>query len=216
VPSSDTRAELLLDVLLGTLMQPSDPPSLAHLLLGFDTSSPPTQWYYQELLPQHDYSCLSVLLRALQVGGLLLWMREGVVLFAFVCTGVEKRVSSASWTTPKALQHNTCPGRLRPMHEVSVCKYRLATLVLIPLYCPACLYRLSRTACGAHPQEPDLHLRKPALFAKCLQLLYCISEPALTCEALFSLLQPSDETYGQLLPQLGGMLVEALPGGEGV
>lgn len=66
-PSSDTRAEMLLDVILGTLLQPAEPPSLAHLLLGFDTSTPPTQWYYQELLPQHDYSCLSVVLRALQV-----------------------------------------------------------------------------------------------------------------------------------------------------
>lgn len=66
-PSADTRAELLLDVMLGTLLQHSEPPSLAHLLLGFDTSTPPTQWYYQELVPQHDYSCLSVLLRALQV-----------------------------------------------------------------------------------------------------------------------------------------------------
>lgn len=58
-------------------------------------------------------------------------------------------------------------------------------------------------------------MRKPALFAKCLQLLYCIAEPPLTCEAVFSLLQPSNEVYGQLLPQLGGILVEAVPGGEG-
>jgi hypothetical protein len=63
-------------------------------------------------------------------------------------------------------------------------------------------------------QEPELHLRKPALFAKCLQLLYCIAEPPLTCEAVFSLLQPSNETYGQLLPQLGSILVEPLPGSE--
>lgn len=63
-------------------------------------------------------------------------------------------------------------------------------------------------------QEPDLHLRKPALFAKCLQLLYCIAEPPLTCELVFSLLQPSNEVYGQLLPHLGSLLVEGLPGGE--
>ncbi len=68
-PSSDTRAELLLDIMLGTLQQQAEPPNLAHLLLGFDSSTPPTQWYYQELQPQHDYSCLSVLLRALQVCG---------------------------------------------------------------------------------------------------------------------------------------------------
>lgn len=87
----------------------------------------------------------------------------------------------------------------------------------------ACALRFST---GAYPypvcmlfhvcvlQEPELHLRKPALFAKCLQLLYCIAEPPLTCEAVFSLLQPSNETYGQLLPQLGGILVEPLPGSE--
>jgi hypothetical protein len=63
-------------------------------------------------------------------------------------------------------------------------------------------------------QEPDLHLRKPALFAKCLQLLYCIAEPPLTCELVFSLLQPSNEAYGQLLPHLGSLLVEGLPGGN--
>lgn len=63
--------------------------------------------------------------------------------------------------------------------------------------------------------ETELHLRKPALFAKCLQLLFCIAEPPLTCETVFSLLQPSNEVYGQLLPQLGSILVEPLPGGEG-
>jgi hypothetical protein len=100
------------------------------------------------------------------------------------------------------------------MHQINVSTCcLLATLALAQLYCPTSV--LPCTACGTHPQEPDLHLRKPALFAKCLQLLYCIAELPLTCEALFSLLQPSDETYGQLLPQLGGMLVEALPGGMG-
>jgi hypothetical protein len=63
-------------------------------------------------------------------------------------------------------------------------------------------------------QEPDLHVRKPALFAKCLQLLFCCLEPPLTCELVFSLLQPGNESYGQLLPQLGQLLVEALPGGK--
>lgn len=66
-PSSDTRAELLLDIMLGTLQQQAEAPNLAHLLLGFDIGSSPAQWYYQELQPQHDYSCLSVLLNALQV-----------------------------------------------------------------------------------------------------------------------------------------------------
>jgi hypothetical protein len=66
-PSSDTRAELLLDMMLGTLLAGSEPPTLAHLLLGFDTSSPPLQWYESYLEPEHDLSCLSVLLRALQV-----------------------------------------------------------------------------------------------------------------------------------------------------
>lgn len=63
-------------------------------------------------------------------------------------------------------------------------------------------------------QEPDLHLRKPALFAKCLQLLYCVAEPRITCEAIFGLLQPSNEVYGQLLQQLGALLVESMPGGK--
>jgi hypothetical protein len=57
-------------------------------------------------------------------------------------------------------------------------------------------------------------VRKPALFAKCLQLLFCCLEPPLTCELVFSLLQPGNESYGQLLPHLGQLLVESLPGGE--
>jgi hypothetical protein len=57
-------------------------------------------------------------------------------------------------------------------------------------------------------------VRKPALFAKCLQLLFCCLEPPLTCELVFSLLQPGNESYGQLLPHLGQLLVESLPGGK--
>jgi hypothetical protein len=67
-PSSDTRAELMLDMMLGTLLAGSEPPTLAHLLLGFDTSSPPLHWHESSYLePEHELSCLSVLLKALQV-----------------------------------------------------------------------------------------------------------------------------------------------------
>jgi hypothetical protein len=62
-------------------------------------------------------------------------------------------------------------------------------------------------------QDQELPLQKPALFAKCLQLLLYIAEPSLTCEPLFQLLQPSNEAYGQLIPQLGELLVQPMPGG---
>lgn len=68
-PSSDSRADLLLDVMIGTLCTEGEPPSLAHLLLGFDVNSIPTEWWQTELHPEHDLSCLSVVLRALQVKG---------------------------------------------------------------------------------------------------------------------------------------------------
>lgn len=64
--------------MLGTLLQPGEPPSLAHLLLGFDTARSPNEWYYEQLQPQHDYSCLSVLLKALQV-------RWGLVGITHMC-----------------------------------------------------------------------------------------------------------------------------------
>jgi hypothetical protein len=58
----------MLDMMLGTLLAGSEPPTLAHLLLGFDTSSPPLQWHESSYLePEHELSCLSVLLKALQV-----------------------------------------------------------------------------------------------------------------------------------------------------
>jgi hypothetical protein len=40
---SDVRAELLLDVMLGSL-EAVAPPSLGHLLLGFDTTAVPGDW----------------------------------------------------------------------------------------------------------------------------------------------------------------------------
>jgi hypothetical protein len=67
-PPVDARAGLLLDIMLGTLLQQGEPPSLAHLLLGFDTTIPPARWFFEELEPQHQCSCLTVLLKALQVG----------------------------------------------------------------------------------------------------------------------------------------------------
>lgn len=55
--------------MIGTLCTEGEPPSLAHLLLGLDASSIPTEWWQTELHPEHDLSCLSVVLRALQVKG---------------------------------------------------------------------------------------------------------------------------------------------------
>lgn len=63
---ADARAELLLDAMLGTLAA-APPPSLAHLLLGFDTTAPPGEWHGHALSPQLEFTCMTVLLRALQV-----------------------------------------------------------------------------------------------------------------------------------------------------
>jgi hypothetical protein len=64
--TSDTRAELLLDVMIGTLAA-APPPSLGHLLLGFDTTAPPQDWSRVTLDPRGEYSCMTVLLKVLQV-----------------------------------------------------------------------------------------------------------------------------------------------------
>lgn len=64
--ASDSRAEMLLDVMLGTLNN-CPAPALGHLLLGFDTTAPPQDWYRQTLQPHVEFTCMSVLLRALQV-----------------------------------------------------------------------------------------------------------------------------------------------------
>ncbi|KAF6258705.1 hypothetical protein COO60DRAFT_1638930 [Scenedesmus sp. NREL 46B-D3] len=63
---SDVRAELLLDVMLGSL-ETTAPPSLGHLLLGFDTTAVPGEWCRQPLAPSVDFTCMTVLLRALQL-----------------------------------------------------------------------------------------------------------------------------------------------------
>ncbi|KAF8066245.1 NUP205 [Scenedesmus sp. PABB004] len=65
----DARAELLLDVMLGTL-RGSPPPTLGHLLLGFDTTAPPADWARVGLAPQLEFTCMTVLLRALQAAPL--------------------------------------------------------------------------------------------------------------------------------------------------
>lgn len=62
--ASDHRAEMLLDVILGTLNN-CPAPALGHLLLGFDTTAPPQDWY-QQTLQLAEFTCMTVLLRALQ------------------------------------------------------------------------------------------------------------------------------------------------------
>lgn len=65
--SSDERARLMLEMMIGTLSNGTDAPTLGHLLLGFDTASDPSQWWQQSLHPDGDFSCLTVVLKALQV-----------------------------------------------------------------------------------------------------------------------------------------------------
>jgi hypothetical protein len=54
-----------LDLLLGCLGA-GGVPSLAHMLLGFDTTAPPADWHERALLPRSEFSCLTVLLDILQ------------------------------------------------------------------------------------------------------------------------------------------------------
>ncbi len=64
--SSPGRADLIFDLLLACL-EAGPAPSLAHMLLGFDTTAPPADWQERLLLPRSEFSCLTVLLDVLQV-----------------------------------------------------------------------------------------------------------------------------------------------------
>jgi len=52
--------------MIGTLAA-APPPSLGHLLLGFDATAPPQDWSRVALDPRGEYSCMTVLLKVLQV-----------------------------------------------------------------------------------------------------------------------------------------------------
>jgi len=58
-------------------------------------------------------------------------------------------------------------------------------------------------------QAPVLQQLKPALYAKCLQLLYDVAVSPLTCEPVFRLLHPK-EAHGALLPDLAALLLDPL------
>ena len=67
VCSGDRRADAILDLILSSL-ETVEPPTLGHLMLGFETGVNPLEWYKIGLLPRHEFSCLTVIIDQLQVG----------------------------------------------------------------------------------------------------------------------------------------------------
>ena len=58
--------------------------------------------------------------------------------------------------------------------------------------------------------SPDLHILKPALYTKCLQLIYIICQDPLTAEPIANLFVPG-RFAEQLLPHIGSLLGQPLP-----
>jgi hypothetical protein len=60
--------------------------------------------------------------------------------------------------------------------------------------------------------DPELHLLQPTLHSRMLQLLHIIAEDPATAEPVAHLLVGPQAFAGELLPQLAGLLLQALPG----
>lgn len=60
--------------------------------------------------------------------------------------------------------------------------------------------------------DPELHLLQPTLHSRMLQLLHIIAEDPWTAEPVAQLLVGLQAFAGELLPQLAGLLLQALPG----
>lgn len=165
---SDTRAELLLDVMLGSL-EAVAPPSLGHLLLGFDTTSVPGDWSRQALAPNVDFTCMSVLLRALQATPL---QRLKPVLYA-KCLQLLYAVAAAPLTCEPVFR------LLCPPESSAVLLPALGALLLEPL--------TAEDSAGVHAQVASLRQRAYVMRLYALTLLRC-EVPAMLEPVLAALL----------------------------